>query len=397
MHHSHESWMSQAIAVAGLGRRTTAPNPRVGCVLVDDLGQKVAEGAHWRAGFPHAEINALAQVSQARGLTAYVTLEPCAHHGRTGPCCEALAKAGIKRVVIGAKDPNPLVAGKGIAYLENQGIEVIAGVLAYECQALNKGFHAVMLGGLPWVMLKIGQSLDGRTAMQSGESQWITGPKSREQVQYLRAQHSAVLTSFDTLLADQASLNVRIQSWSTGYGYPNSQALGQAYDSAWVRQPCRIVLDRQARLMSVEQADLLAWPLFVSCQMGAPILWVVGVVDADLDIFAKNLQANLPEGLFDWVLVPEKNNHLDLSVLMHMLGNKGFYDIMVEAGATLAAGFLEAELVNELAVFVAPKILGKTARPMVNLSLDRLNQSINFQLNRVEVLEQDIYLSYGRL
>lgn len=220
-------WMSRAIALAEKGRLTTTPNPNVGCVLVKD-NQLIGEGYHKKAGTPHAEVHALAQAgAEAKGATAYVTLEPCSHYGRTPPCAEALIKAGVARVVCAGLDPNPQVAGKGIDMLRQAGIDVTVGVLADQAELLNPGFLKRMRTGLPFVTLKMAASLDGATAMKSGESQWITGPEARADVQQGRAISCAVVTGVGTVLADNPSLNVRLAECS--------------------RQPVRIILDTHAR------------------------------------------------------------------------------------------------------------------------------------------------------
>jgi diaminohydroxyphosphoribosylaminopyrimidine deaminase/5-amino-6-(5-phosphoribosylamino)uracil reductase len=222
--------MARALQLAARGLFTADPNPRVGCVLVRD-GQVVGEGWHERAGEPHAEIHALAQAAeQARGATAYVSLEPCSHQGRTPPCSTALIEAGVVRVIAAMEDPNPLVAGSGLAALRQAGIEVGSGLLAAEAAQLNPGFVKRMRSGLPWVRCKLAMSLDGRTAMASGESRWITGEAARRDVQRLRARSSAVLTGIGTVLADDPSMNVRLE------------------DAGKLRQPWRVVLDSQLRM-----------------------------------------------------------------------------------------------------------------------------------------------------
>ena len=204
-----EMYMARALKLAARGRFTTHPNPRVGCVIVNQ-GEIVGEGFHYRAGEPHAEVHALRMAGEkAKGATAYVTLEPCSHHGRTPPCCDALIAAGVSRVVAAMQDPNPQVAGRGLYRLQQAGIEVSHGLMMSEAEALNKGFLKRMRTGFPYVQLKLGASLDGRTAMASGESQWITSPQARRDVQRLRAESHAILTSSATVLADDPALTVR--------------------------------------------------------------------------------------------------------------------------------------------------------------------------------------------
>ena len=240
-------YMARALTLAQRGLYTTDPNPRVGCVLVKD-GEIVGEGFHARAGAPHAERHALeAAGERAQGATCYVTLEPCSHVGRTGPCADALIEAGVRRVVAAVGDPHHRVAGQGFARLEAAGIEVAVGLLAAEATALNAGFFKRMRTGLPWVRVKLAMSLDGRTAMASGESKWITGPAARERVQALRARASAIVTGVGTVLADDPSLTVRPGDWQT-----------DAYPAGPIRQPLRVVLDRTLR--ASPQARLLGEP-----------------------------------------------------------------------------------------------------------------------------------------
>ena len=230
------AFMSRALQLAARGLYTTDPNPRVGCVIVRG-GEIVGEGFHVRAGEPHAEVHALrAAGERVAGATVYVTLEPCSHHGRTGPCADALVATQSARVVVAMQDPNPRVSGNGIARLRAAGIVVDTGVLEAEAQALNPGFVSRMSRGRPFVRVKLAMSLDGRTAMASGESKWITGPEAREDVQRLRARSGAVLTGIGTLLADNPALTVRPEDWRLG-----------TYDHEWVRQPLRILLDRDLR------------------------------------------------------------------------------------------------------------------------------------------------------
>lgn len=240
-----EYYMARALKLAQRGRFTTHPNPNVGCVIVKD-GEIVGEGYHQRAGEPHAEVHALRMAGEkAKGATAYVTLEPCSHHGRTPPCCDALIAAGVARVVASMQDPNPQVAGRGLYRLQQAGIDVSHGLMMSEAEQLNKGFLKRMRTGFPYIQLKLGASLDGRTAMASGESQWITSPQARRDVQLLRAQSHAILTSSATVLADDPALTVR---WSELD--EQTQAL---YPQQNLRQPIRIVIDSQNRVTPVHR------------------------------------------------------------------------------------------------------------------------------------------------
>ncbi len=271
-----EMYMARALKLAQRGRFTTHPNPNVGCVIVND-GEIVGEGFHYRAGEPHAEVHALRMAGErARGATAYVTLEPCSHHGRTPPCCEALIAAGVARVVAAMQDPNPQVAGRGLYRLQQEGIDVSHGLMMQDAEALNKGFLKRMRTGFPYIQLKLGASLDGRTAMANGESQWITSPQARRDVQRLRAQSHAILTSSATVLADDPALTVRWDELDA-----DTQAL---YPQENLRQPLRIVIDSQNRVtpahkLIVQQpgetwiartkADERSWPEGVREHYGA--------------------------------------------------------------------------------------------------------------------------------
>lgn len=344
-----EFFMQRAIELAQKGQYATRPNPNVGCVIVKD-GQIIGEGFHPKAGLPHAEVYALRQAGeQAQGATAYVTLEPCAHYGKTPPCANALIHAGVKHVVMASLDPNPLVAGKGKGILDAAGITTTVGVLEAQAKALNKGFLQVMAGGRSYVRLKMAASLDGRTAMKSGESKWITGDAARLDVQHWRAISGAVITGINTVLADDPALNVR--------QLPDHFAIEN------VVQPLRVVLDRQSRFPA--QAQLLQQPDHVL---------LVGT--------ASNIAPNV-----------EHWPNLDLPDLLDQLKTqKQVYDVLVEAGPTLAGEFLKQQLVDELIVYLAPTLLGSDARPMFNLLLTKMSEQYRLQLMNMTQVGQDIRL-----
>lgn len=342
------AFMQRAIELAAQGIYSTRPNPAVGCVIVKD-GQIIGEGFHPKAGQPHAEVFALRQAGeQAVQATAYVTLEPCAHYGRTPPCAEGLVKAGVSRVVMASLDPNPLVSGKGKAILEAAGISTTVGVLEPQAKALNKGFLQVMSGGRPYVRLKVAASLDGRTAMASGESKWITGPEARLDVQHWRALSGAVVTGINTVLADNPSLNVR--------------QLPNAFPVDSVVQPLRVVLDRQGRF-SADASNLLQYK---------DQLLVVGPAAQPVD------------GVEYWPTQPLPD------LLQQLKHDRKIYDVLVEAGPTLAAAFLEAGLVDELIVYLAPTLLGSTARPMFNLALSRMQEQYRLHITELTQVGPDI-------
>ncbi|WP_158783332.1 bifunctional diaminohydroxyphosphoribosylaminopyrimidine deaminase/5-amino-6-(5-phosphoribosylamino)uracil reductase RibD [Pantoea sp. BAV 3049] len=333
-----EVWMARALELARRGRFTTTPNPNVGCVIVRD-GEMVGEGYHFRAGEPHAEVHALRMAGEkARGATAYVTLEPCSHHGRTPPCCDALIAAGVSRVVAAMQDPNPEVAGRGLYRLQQAGIEVSSGLMMQEAEALNRGFLKRMRTGFPWVQLKMGASLDGRTAMASGESQWITSPEARRDVQRLRAQSSAILTTSATVLADDPSLTVRWDELSA-----ETQAI---YAQENLRQPVRVVIDGHNRV--TPQHRLIAQP---------GQTWLARH-QADTQAWPENVEQ---------FTAPKLNEQVDLVSLMMLLGRRQINNVWVEAGAKLAGALLTAGVVDELIVYLAPKLLGDSARGLCYL------------------------------
>ena len=334
-------YMARALELARKGWYSTHPNPRVGCVIVRD-GQVVGEGWHVRAGEPHAEVHALRAAGElARGATAYVTLEPCSHHGRTPPCADALVNAGVARVVAAMQDPNPEVAGRGLQRLAQAGIEVGSGVLEGEARALNQGFLKRMEHGLPYVRVKLAMSLDGRTAMASGESQWITGPAARSAVQRLRAQASVVLTGADTVLADAARLTVRAQE----LGLDDEQTA-----LALSRPPLRVLIDGRLRVP-------LDAPFF---RAGPALVATCAAVEEQY--------ANGPECL----IVPGADGMVDLRRLLLELAGRGVNDVLVEAGPRLAGAFAQQGLVDEYQIFVAGKFLGSSARPLLDWPLAQM-------------------------
>ncbi|MDN0088039.1 bifunctional diaminohydroxyphosphoribosylaminopyrimidine deaminase/5-amino-6-(5-phosphoribosylamino)uracil reductase RibD [Yersinia nurmii] len=362
--HSDQIYMARAFELARLGRFTTSPNPNVGCVIVRD-GQIVGEGYHLRAGEPHAEVHALRMAGDAaKGATAYVTLEPCSHHGRTPPCADALIAAGIRRVVTAMQDPNPQVAGRGLYRLKQAGIEVVDGVMLVEAEAVNLGFLKRMRTGFPYVQLKMGASLDGKTAMASGESQWITSPQARQDVQRFRAQSSAILSTSATVLADDPSLTVRWSELDT--------ETQRVYPQSALRQPTRIILDSQNRVAPTHQ---------VVQQEGN--CWLARV---------KADQQSWPDSV-EQVLLPRHGNGIDLVLLMMQLGKRQINSVWVEAGPQLAGALLQAGLVDELILYVAPKLLGDSARGLCHLpGMERLSQAPEFSFSEVRQIGPDLRL-----
>lgn len=353
--------MARALELARKGVYSTHPNPRVGCVIVA-AGQIVGEGWHARAGEPHAEVHALRQAgAKARGATAYVTLEPCSHHGRTPPCAEALVQAGVARVVAAMQDPNPQVAGRGLARLQEAGIEVACGVLEGEARALNVGFIKRMELGLPYVRVKLAMSLDGRTAMASGESQWITGPAARAAVQRLRARASVVLTGADTVLADGARLTVR----------PDELGLNAELTAlAMTRPPLRVLVDGRLRVP-------LSAPFY---QAGKALVATCAVAGAR--------QLFLDDG-HELLAVSGCNGHVDLRKLLLELAARGANEVLVEAGPRLAGAFARQGLVDEYQLFVAAKFLGSSARPLLEWPLAKMAEAQELQIVEMRAVGAD--------
>lgn len=373
--HAH---MARALQLAARGLYTTDPNPRVGCVIVRG-DAVVGEGFHARAGESHAEVHALrAAGDRARGATVYVTLEPCSHHGRTGPCADALIAAGPARVVVAMQDPNPQVSGEGIRKLRAAGIAVDVGLLESEARALNPGFISRMTRGRPYVRVKLAMSLDGRTAMASGESQWITGPEAREDVQRLRARSGAVLTGTGTLLADDPALTVRAGDWQFG-DYADHGELP-------VRQPLRVLLDRELRGSPSAQ-------LFAGAAAAAPVL-VCASVAALAQSPGRERAAALGAGPGVEVIgLPSAAGGLDLHALLAALAGRGINELLVEAGAGLAGAFVAGGLADELVVYIAPALLGSSARPLLELPIASMAGKVPVVFREVRPVGCDIRMT----
>ncbi|HAS52292.1 MAG TPA: bifunctional diaminohydroxyphosphoribosylaminopyrimidine deaminase/5-amino-6-(5-phosphoribosylamino)uracil reductase RibD [Gammaproteobacteria bacterium] len=323
-------YMTRALRLAERGLYSADPNPRVGCVLVRH-GDMVGEGWHERAGEAHAEVRALAAASeQAFGATAYITLEPCCHYGRTPPCTDALLRAGVTRVVAAMADPNPQVAGRGLTQLRTAGVAVECGLLEAEARALNPGFIQRMTEGLPLVRIKLAMSLDGRTALASGDSQWLTGAAARQDVQRLRARSSAILTGIGTVLADDPQLNVRLPEAA--------------------RQPLRVILDTELR--TPPAAKLLRLP-------GAVLIFTAMADPA--------AQAPLQAAGAEIIVIPRCEWELNLQRVMRELARRECNEVHVECGPTLAGALLQAGLVDELVIYMAPILLGDRARSLFAL------------------------------
>lgn len=349
---------------------TAAPNPRVGCVLVHD-GQVISEGWHSAAGADHAEVMALTNAGRdPRGATAFVSLEPCAHHGKTGPCSDALIAAGIARVVIPMQDPNPEVAGKGIAKMEEAGIEVIM-LPDFETAArrLNPGFFHRIEQGRPLVRMKLAMSLDGRTALANGASKWITDAASRADVQRLRAASSAVLTGVGTVLADDPSLNVRRDE----LGLSEAQLLSNELNLQ--EPPLRIVLDSRRRMPA--NAKLLGLD-------GQVVVYSTATAENSELLDSENVDLRLAGS----------GDRVDLQTVLESLAAEyQCNDVLIEAGPTLCGAFLQSKLVDELVVYIAPKLLGSDAKPLLDLvGITQMSAAPEFQIVETQQLDNDVKL-----
>ena len=345
--------MAEALRLAAMGLYTATPNPRVGCVIVRD-GEAVGTGWHEKTGGPHAEVLALrAAGARARGATAYVSLEPCSHHGRTPPCVDALIDAGIARVVAAMQDPNSQVAGSGFAALRAAGIEVESGLMQDEAQALNAGFVARMSRGRPWLRMKIAASLDGRTALANGQSQWITGPEARRDGHAWRARACAVLTGIGTVRDDDPQLNVR--------------------EVETTRQPLKVVVDSRLQL-----------PLSAKLLTGGKVLVAAAVDD-------KSGIAALRDKGAEVVVLPNAQGKVELTELMRELARRELNEVQVEAGYKLNGSLLGAGLVDELLLYLAPSILGDSACAMFKLpELTDLAQKRLVQFAGVQTIGSDL-------
>ena len=342
--------MARALELAQRGLYSTRPNPVVGCVIERD-GQVEGEGWHERAGGPHAEVFALRQAGdRARGATAYVTLEPCAHHGRTPPCAEALVDAGVARVVAAMRDPFPRVDGAGFARLQAAGIEVASGLLEAQARELNRGFLSRIERGRPWLRVKLAASLDGRTAMASGESKWITGAAARADVQHWRARSGAILTGADTVLADDPALTGRLDQGSDTAGNRGAEFV----------PPLRVVIDSGLRSLAAGRVR----------DGSAPTLYLHGP------------QARVPAGIqAEFAALPLRGGHVALDAALALLGERGINEVQVEAGPALCGALLRAGRVDELLLYQAPLLLGDSARPLfAGLGIEAMAQGRRLQL-----------------
>jgi diaminohydroxyphosphoribosylaminopyrimidine deaminase/5-amino-6-(5-phosphoribosylamino)uracil reductase len=348
--------MARALRLAERGLWSTMPNPRVGCVIAAN-GEIVGEGWHEKAGEPHAEIHALKNAGLlAKNATAYVTLEPCSHHGRTPPCADALVAAGVKRVVVAMRDPNPQVAGKGAQRLLEAGVSVQTGLLQHQAESLNPGFISRMTRGRPWLRLKVAATLDGKTALNNGVSQWITGADARRDAHRLRARSCAMLTGIGTALGDNPSLNVR--------------------DVESERQPLKVVVDTHLRL-----------PLDAKLLAGAPLLVATASKD-EARIRALELAGA------EVLKMPSPQGRVDLHGLLAELGRREFNEVTVEAGQTLNGALLQAGLVDELVMYMAPMLFGDRARGMFGLpEMTEMGMRLDLGVSDMRMLGKDMRIT----
>jgi diaminohydroxyphosphoribosylaminopyrimidine deaminase/5-amino-6-(5-phosphoribosylamino)uracil reductase len=363
-------FMQRAIMLAKQGHFTTSPNPRVGCVLVKG-GEIVGEGFHQKAGEGHAEVNALAMAGKnAQGATAYVTLEPCSHYGLTPPCAKGLILAGIKHVIAAMVDPNPKVAGNGLKILAQAGISSQHGLLREVAEDLNVGFIKQMTTGFPYVRCKLAASLDGKTAMKNGESKWITSPQARQDVQRLRAQSCAIISGADSILTDNAKMTVR---WS------ELGELKDSYQEEDVRQPIRVIIDTKNRLT----------PNLALFNEPSPIILIRRTI----------------ENIHQWphfvkqVVLPVVNTltneqQIDLPALLQYLAKLNLNDVLIESGARLAGAFIEQNLVDELILYQAPKLMGADSKSLVNMtSIESLSQAKELNIIDLRMIGKDIRIT----
>lgn len=357
MNHRQQIHMARAVQLARRGQYSASPNPRVGCVIERD-NQVIGEGWHQWAGEGHAEVKALAAVTRAghnaRGATLYVTLEPCSHHGLTPPCAEALVNAQVAKVIYGMADPNPKVSGRGLQILRDAGIRVAGPVLEEEVGRLNPGFCKRMRDGLPRVTVKLAMSLDGRTAMASGESQWITGPAARADVQRLRAGSCAIVTGIGTVLQDDPAMRVRAPELAADRG-------GQQQ----LRQPLKVVVDSRGQLP--ESASIRRQP-------GDLLVVTAGAAVAGVDTLCLAGDAG----------------QVDLQALLKELARRQCNEVLVEAGAELAGAFVEAGLADRLVIYMAPTLLGSSARPLLHLPFEKMAEQLKLTITDTRALGDDI-------
>lgn len=357
---THRDYMERALELALMAEGNTSPNPMVGCVIVNDDGEIVGEGYHHKAGQPHAEVNALAEAKQlAIGATAYVTLEPCAHYGRTGPCCVALAKAGIKKVYCACLDPNPKVAGKGVEYLRLQDIEVEVGLCEKEAKRLNEKFMTWITKERPFISMKYAMTLDGKLATQTRDSKWITGEEARTFAHKLRMQHDAILVGIGTVLADDPELTTRLVRG---------------------KNPIRIVLDRDLKISPMAQVLNPAAETIIFTSLEAD-----KAKEETLTVFP-NVSV---------VRIPAMGKQLILEYVIQELANRNVTSVLVEGGSEIHGAFRDDDLVDRVYAFIAPKICGgrHALSPVAGSGIDNMQDAWKLEEVEIEQFGQDIMLT----
>ncbi len=362
--------MARAIQLAKRGEYTTSPNPNVGCVISDNQGDIVGEGWHKMAGTPHAEVHALKQAgTHAKGATAYVTLEPCSHYGRTPPCADSLISAGVTRVVAAMVDPNPLVSGNGLAKLKDAGIKTEHGLLQAGAEQLNRGFVKRMRTGKPWVTVKLAASLDGKTALGNGLSQWITGPLARQDVQKHRAQSCAILSGSGTVIADNPMLNVR---------YSELNLADDVLAQKDLRQPLRVLLDGRNQL-----------PPSLNCLQPTENNLAGNVLLVNGRLSEHQFESHVSQ----WQ-APFNGNKLDLEKVMIKLGELQLNHVWVEAGAKLAGALLQNKLIDELILYQAPKLIGGAGQNLFDtMPIEVMDEVVNLTWSDIRQVGNDLKMT----
>ena len=365
-------YMKQALKLASCGLYTSYPNPAVGCVIVRD-GKILGQGYHHKAGMPHAEIMALQDANfDVKGATAYVTLEPCSHYGRTPPCAVKLVEMQVAKVVVASGDPNPKVHGRGFKILRDANIQVVEHVLEKKALFQNRAFMKAIVNPHPYVTVKVAMSLDAKTALKNGQSKWITNEKSRAKVQQLRALCDCIITSSNTVIADNPRLNVRYNELS--------KKILDKIDKAYIRQPLKVILDGHDRL------DISKYQIFNE----GKCLLVKALKEQSSEVKVETINEHV-----DIVYIPMQNGNLNLDELLKYLGSIQIRHVFVEAGSTLVSAFINGNFVDEIYAFVAPKLLGVNAKEAFKADeLSDLSAAKNFKLHKVKQYDSDVLLHY---
>lgn len=385
---SDKKYMKRALSLAKHGRYTASPNPAVGCVIVKN-NTIIGEGYHKKAGLGHAEVNALKSADyKVEGATCYVTLEPCSHYGLTPPCAKALVENKVSRVVIAMLDPNPQVSGRGVKILEDAGIKVETGLLSDKAYNLNRAFFKSISSTMPYVVGKVGMSLDAKTALHTGESKWITNAKSRAYVQKLRAHADAIITGSNTVIMDNPSLNVRFDELHKKVFFK--------IDKEYFTQPLKVILDTSAKLNYKDykifhEGKVLHVISQLFMQKDEALNEVlVPTDDGTITLHTKTIDSHISV-----LYVPDDNGHTSLKCTLHYLNSIKIREVLVEAGANLTTAFLEQDLFDELCVFTASKILGDIAKSaFLSKEIKDINSFIAYNIKSLKKFDNDIFVRY---